>query len=123
MLASATDATITGVDDTIEPPTPSAETEHPAEGEDRGSGDPVFLVETYRSSTGLTEVQAIEVQPGQIVGVLDIPADEMALVLVAAPDAETADRVARARGLRPIRIVPAHWDGTEGRPSPDADTD
>lgn len=83
---------------------------------------PVFMVEAYRSSVGeAVEPRRVDVHVDGtvIVGVIDIPSDEVALFLVIAADASTAGELVRARGLRPIRVVPAHWDGLDDAASDD----
>jgi hypothetical protein len=45
-----------------------------------------------------------------VLGVIDIPGDEMTLYLVAAPDALGAERIVLDRGMRPIRVVDVRWE-------------
>lgn len=80
---------------------------------------PVFMVEAYRSADvagGATDPRRIEIDVDGtvVVGVIDIPSDEVALFLVVAADSLAAGEVVRERGLRPIRVVPASWDAVPG---------
>lgn len=79
-----------------------------------------FMVEAYRSEAASADRRdvAAAVDGTVVVGVIDIPSDEVALFLVLAADAAAAGAVIRERGLRPIRVVAAHWDGREADPRP-----
>jgi hypothetical protein len=70
----------------------------------------LFMVEVYRPSgePGAAEPLA-RVSGDNVVASIDIPADEVTLYLVAAPDATSADRVIRGSGIRPIRVVGIRW--------------
>jgi hypothetical protein len=76
----------------------------------------VYMVEAYRaagdappgSSASPADPEAV------VLGVIDVPGDEVALFLIAAPNAATADRVVRDGGGRPIRVVPVRWDVAPG---------
>jgi hypothetical protein len=70
---------------------------------------PVFLVEAYRSRAPVGDATAVVVAPEAIVGVIDIPRDEVILYLVQAPDGGSAERLIRDRGGRPIRVVDVRW--------------
>jgi len=71
-----------------------------------GPGRAVFLVEAYRRA----DVPAF-VADATVVGVIDIPADETILYLVAVSEAKVAERIVRAHGIQPIRVVDVRWTG------------
>ena len=70
----------------------------------------LFMVETYHSMGGLTPPGILPVDGDRVLGVIDIPGDELTLYLVAAPDAVGAERIVLERGLRPIRVVDVRWE-------------
>jgi hypothetical protein len=88
---------------------------------DRG----IFLVEAYRPVADRDGMRLVGVDGTGVVGVIDIPGDEVALFLIVAADAEAAARAVGHHGVRPIRVVPANWtlavrsDGGHVREIPD----
>jgi hypothetical protein len=70
----------------------------------------LFMVETYHSAGGLAPSDRLGVDGVGVLGVIDIPGDEMTLYLVAAPDAVGAERIVVDRGMRPIRVVDVRWE-------------
>jgi hypothetical protein len=76
------------------------------------------MVEAYRSG-GAAGEDLVPFEGPWVVGVIDIPGDEVALYLVDAPDAAAAGRLVVGRGLRPIRVVDVRWNGLveAGEPS------
>jgi hypothetical protein len=91
-------------------------------------GDAVYMVEVYRPAGVALAVDHPSRLPAPSAGptvlaVIDVPGDEVALFVIAAPDAASAERVARDRGMRPIRVVPVQWDAASDkqlvRDSPD----
>jgi hypothetical protein len=70
----------------------------------------LFMVETYHSMGGLAPPDPLQVDGVGVLGVIDIPGDEMTLYLVAAPDAVGAGRIVLDRGMRPIRVVDVRWE-------------
>jgi hypothetical protein len=87
----------------------------------------VFMVEAYRSTALADDREPdpdLEGRGGAtdgdrtVIGVIDIPADEVALFLIFASDASAAREIVRARGLQPIRVVPASWSVSGDRTNP-----
>jgi hypothetical protein len=62
--------------------------------------------------SGASSPDPLQVDGDRVLGVIDIPGDEVTLYLVAAPDADGAERVILDRGLRPIRVVDVRWEVT-----------
>ena len=71
----------------------------------------VYMVEAYRGDGPVVDGPDQVAAPAgtAVLGVIDVPSDEVALFLISAPDAPTAERVVRDRGMQPIRVVPAEW--------------
>lgn len=68
------------------------------------------MVEVYRPSGEPNGTDPLTgVDHDNVVGSIDIPSDELTLYLVEAPDAASAERVMRGRGIRPIRVVDVRW--------------
>jgi hypothetical protein len=88
--------------------------DEPPHAADRTDDGPVFLVEAYRSRGPVDDGASVVVAPGAIVGVIDIPRDEVILYLVHAPDGHAAERLIRDRGGRPIRVVDVRWSPPGG---------
>jgi hypothetical protein len=77
------------------------------------------MVEAYRPDAASADSgrrSVIEADGTVVIGVIDVPSDEVALFLVVAADAAAALAVVRDRGVRPIRVVPATWDAADRRP-------
>lgn len=72
------------------------------------------MVEAYRSTAPIGDPASVEDDPATIVGVIDIPHDEVILYLVHARDGRTAERLIRGRGGRPIRVVDVRWSPDTG---------
>ncbi len=72
----------------------------------------LFMVETYNAARGPSPSDPLPVDGDRVLGVIEIPADEMTLYLVVAPDADGAEQIALDRGLRPIRVVDVRWEVT-----------
>jgi hypothetical protein len=72
----------------------------------------VFMVEAFRSDPpGHPGLGPGVVAAGvEVLAVIDVPADEVALFLIAAPDAGLAEHLVRDAGMRPIRVVAVQWD-------------
>ena len=71
---------------------------------------PLFMVEVYRPSADPDGREPLAgVDRDSVVGSIDIPSEELTLYLVEAPDAASAERVIRGRGIRPIRVVDVRW--------------
>jgi hypothetical protein len=82
---------------------------HAAAGSIRGVDRCLFLVEAYRPSIDVPASPLLVVDGETILAVIEIAADEVALALVAAADADRASRFVEDRGVRPIRVVAASW--------------
>jgi hypothetical protein len=76
----------------------------------------VYMVEVYRPADMAADEPSPLPAPDRptVLAVIEVPGDEVALIVIAAPDAATAERVARDRGMRPIRVVPVQWDPASG---------
>jgi hypothetical protein len=74
--------------------------------EERG----LFMVETYTATGGRTPPDPLPVDGDRVLGVIDIPGDEMTLYMVVASDADGAEQIVLDRGLRPIRVVDVRWE-------------
>jgi hypothetical protein len=70
---------------------------------------PLFMVEVYRSATEPAGMESGVGGGEPVLGVIEIPGDEVALYLVAVSDAAAAERVVVSRGQRPIRVVDVRW--------------
>jgi hypothetical protein len=81
--------------------------------DDRRVDRSVFLVEAYRSSVDAPGSPLLAVDGETILAVIDIPADEVALALIVASDADRATRFVQNRGIRPIRVVAASWSAAD----------
>jgi hypothetical protein len=74
-----------------------------------GDRQPLFMVEVYRSAVEAPGMESGVGGGEPVFAVIEIPGDEVALYLVAASDAATAERVVAGRGQRPIRVVDVRW--------------
>ena len=78
----------------------------------------VYMVEAYRAAGSL--IDTLRDLPDQglyhptVLAVIDVPGDEVALYVISATDAATAERLVRNGGMRAIRVVPVQWDASTG---------
>lgn len=80
------------------------------------------MVEAYRAAGSAAEPGAgspadqlsapIAPDGPAVLAVIDVPGDEVVLVVIVAPDAASAERLVSGTGMRPIRVVPVQWDAS-----------
>lgn len=76
--------------------------------------DSAYMVETYRAAAPGADQPMTSPGPDHptVLAVIDVPGDEVALIVISAADAATAERFVRDGGMRPIRVVPVQWDAS-----------
>ena len=70
----------------------------------------MFLVEGYRPASSV-DLRHVATDGHGVIGIIDIPADETVLFLVATRDAAAAEQAVLDRGVTPIRVVGVRWEG------------